>query len=275
MFRRAARPETLLYASLGAAVMGIWSASAPRPAARCSGSAGRGRSSCSSPRRRLSRSCCCRSRSRCRPSACTAWPRRCSGAGSPSASASHIVAPVRVRRRGPRHRALDRRARLPDRGRPSSATGTRGRSGTCSSTRSGSSAGSSSRSRCCRPGCSRSPGCSHRPGASTRSARPRSAGPAPRPRGAALAIGSRGLAVGVARVRSGCSGRRAPGRDAGIDMTDVRVFFIGGLTQRTARCSTGCRPGSTSRACWSRRCFRSCCSPTSGARRTSSRTSST
>jgi hypothetical protein len=55
VFRGGERPRTLLYASLGRAVMGMWSATSTSAARRCSASAGRARSSCSSRRRRTSR----------------------------------------------------------------------------------------------------------------------------------------------------------------------------------------------------------------------------
>ena len=51
MFRAGGDPEALVYASLGAAVMGIWTATS---VSRCSGSAGTGRSSCWSRRRPIS-----------------------------------------------------------------------------------------------------------------------------------------------------------------------------------------------------------------------------
>jgi hypothetical protein len=60
MFQAGAGGETLVYASFGAAVMGIWSATSTSAARRCSGSAGTGRWSSSSRRRRTSRSCSCR-----------------------------------------------------------------------------------------------------------------------------------------------------------------------------------------------------------------------
>ena len=153
MFRAGHDPQTLLYASLGAAVMGIWSATSTSAGARAAAaSAGTGRSSCSSRRPRTSRSCCCRSRSRCRRSASTRWSRRCSGGGSSSGSDLHIAHPLLFGLAVPVDDRLDRHARLPARGRRSSATAPPGRSGTCSSTRSGSSAASSSRSRSSRLG---------------------------------------------------------------------------------------------------------------------------
>jgi hypothetical protein len=60
MFKAGAREGTLLYVSLGAGLMGIWSATLFASGARSSGSAGRARSSWGSRRRRRSCSSCCR-----------------------------------------------------------------------------------------------------------------------------------------------------------------------------------------------------------------------
>ena len=60
MFKAGAREGTLLYVSLGAGLMGIWSATLFASGGAISGSAGRERSSSRSPPRRPSCSCCCR-----------------------------------------------------------------------------------------------------------------------------------------------------------------------------------------------------------------------
>ena len=62
MYRIASDDRTLLYAAVGASVMGIWSSvSTSAQRCRCSENAGRAPSSCWSPRRCRFRWCCCRS----------------------------------------------------------------------------------------------------------------------------------------------------------------------------------------------------------------------
>jgi hypothetical protein len=77
---RAATPRTLLYASLGRAVMGMWSATSTTPARRCSASAGTGTLELLVATPTHFALILLPSRSRWRRSASTAWSPRCSGA---------------------------------------------------------------------------------------------------------------------------------------------------------------------------------------------------
>jgi ABC-2 type transport system permease protein len=54
LFSAGSKPETVIYSALGAGMMGIWSSTLFASGERSRGSAGRERSSCSSPHRRPS-----------------------------------------------------------------------------------------------------------------------------------------------------------------------------------------------------------------------------
>ena len=245
--------------------MGIWSATSTPPARRCSASAGTGRSSCSSRARRTSRSCCCRSRSRCRRSASTSWSRRCSGAGSCSASTVPIEHPVAVRARRAGDGRLDRRARLPARG-GVRALPTAWALGNLFEYPVWLVCGFLVPLSLFPTGCGRSRGCSRRPGALTRSASRRSAASRWPDCSLCLGLGLAYLAPAPARGDASCARPRAAGaRSRCVSVPTGLLRRRADQLPRALQLPVALR--SSSRRCSSRRSSRSCSSRTSAARR--------